>query len=127
MKKRFVFFMFLLIALQFLIVNNTAIKQHQESKTVQHTQINKHEENGNLIFEIPSLINLSFENESFIQETTSIQASLSIKNFHTSFSIFLQCVEKKISSTFNQYASNFLTILINNRKSDIIFPFHYHW
>jgi len=35
--------------------------------------------------------------------------------------------EKDISSATNQYSNRSKTRTIRTRKSDLIFPFHYHW
>jgi hypothetical protein len=39
----------------------------------------------------------------------------------------LKVLEQELASVFNRYCSIAIRILVNSRKSDIIFPFHYFW
>jgi hypothetical protein len=49
------------------------------------------------------------------------------KNHFTGLWAVLKAKEQLYGSEFSQYTTFTRTILINHRKSDIIFPFHYFW
>ena len=49
------------------------------------------------------------------------------ENKLSGFYAFLKAREQLIESEFSQYTTFAEAVLINQRKSDLIFPFHYFW
>ena len=49
------------------------------------------------------------------------------KNSFSGFATSIKSSEPFVSSQFHQYLSFYRNCLIRYRKSDVIFPFHYHW
>ncbi|MDX8553971.1 hypothetical protein MK851_10100 [Tenacibaculum sp. 1B UA] len=49
------------------------------------------------------------------------------KNSFSGFGITLKSIELFFNRKYLQYTLLSRSILINHRKSDLIFPFHYHW
>ena len=50
-----------------------------------------------------------------------------VKNSFSGFGITLKSIELFFNRKYLQYTLLSRSILINHRKSDLIFPFHYHW
>ena len=66
------------------------------------------------------------QSESSVNNLNNLPAP-NLKNSFTEFWGIVKATEQLIESEFSQYISNSRKILINHRKSDIIFPFHYFW
>lgn len=64
--------------------------------------------------------------ESLVNTVNDLPGS-NYKNPFTGFAAVIDITEQLFHAKFYQYASLFWETLINNRKSDIIFPFHYFW
>ena len=64
--------------------------------------------------------------ESAFANATSTPAPSS-KNISSGFRTLAKAIEKRIEAASTQYLSYTREILINQRKSDILFPFHYFW
>ena len=79
---------------------------------------------------------ISYLSEKFFLHTSHSESSikdynnLPAPNFKNQFSgiwAILKANEQLFGSEFSRYTIFTRTILINHRKSDIIFPFHYFW
>jgi len=66
------------------------------------------------------------QTESSANSFTNLPSS-NFKNLISGFWSALKIVEQPFASTFSQYTSFSINLLINRRKADVIFPFHYFW
>jgi hypothetical protein len=81
----------------------------------------------NVIPDLPEKIFLHTSNSEISVKDCNNLPVPKFKNYFTGLEAFLKATDLLYGSEYSQYTTFTRTFLINHRKSDIIFPFHYFW
>ncbi|SRR5690606_6454027 len=99
---------------------------HSLNSTSLHLNSNDTDENKQYIA-IPVSFNAYALQAEILTGPFNTPSSFSFKNSSSGYALLLKCSKQLFAVTFKQYITFSANLLIRDRKSDLIFPFHYFW